>query len=336
MSEAESKGDQQQKPPSLFNNLIGESQDSISSNQKPTTSLFSSPSLFQTGGLSQLQQSSLLQSSQQKYQPSLPLNPQKQSFNLGFANQSQKSEKEKEEQKQRFEFSWFPRKPTPNDKEIATYKVVLVGDTGVGKSCWVQRYLSLGFQRQDKSPLGVEIVQLNLMTNYGHVQFNIWDCSGQEKLGSFSTHYLNADCAIIMFDVTSRVTHKNVPKWYKDVFRICRNIPIVVVGNKVDLNDKKVVAKSVIFNQIKSMQYCELSAKSGYQYEKPLLLLLRMLKYNNKIELLSGPVPQPEEARLTDEEMQQVIEYEGAGEDAPLPENNEDKEFSSNEVIVED
>jgi len=333
MSEGGSKEDQQQKPLGPFSGIFGKSQDSNSSNQKPTTSLFSNPSLFQAG-IFQSQQSSLFQPSQQKYQSSFSFNPQKQSLNLGLTSQSQKSEKEKEEEKQNFGLSWFPKKPTPNDKEIATYKVVLVGDTGVGKSCWVQRYLSLGFQKQDKSPLGVEIVQLNLMTNNGLVKFNIWDCSGQEKLGVFrDAHYLSANCAIIMFDVTSRVTYKNVTKWHKDVTGICGSIPTVVVGNKVD---REVEAKNIIFNQSKYMQYCELSAKSGYQYEKPLLLLLRMLKHDNKIELLSGPVPQPEEAQLTDEEIQQVVEYEGVGEDAPLPENNEDKEFSSNEVIVED
>lgn len=44
---------------------------------------------------------------------------------------------------------------------------------------------------------------------------------------------IGGDCAIIMFDVTSRITYKNVPKWYKDLTRICENIPIVLVGNKV-------------------------------------------------------------------------------------------------------
>ena len=138
-----------------------------------------------------------------------------------------------------------------------------------------------------------------------------------------------------MFDVTSRITYKNIPKWYKLVCRICENVPVVLVGNKVDSEHRIVESKDIIFHKGKFMQYCELSGRSGYQYEKPFLVLLRMLAQNNTIELLSGPVPQPEEARLTEDEIKQVVEYEEVGEDAPLPGNNEDKELSSNEFIVE-
>ena len=62
----------------------------------------------------------------------------------------------------------------------------------------------------------------------------MWDTAGQEKLGGLREgYYIGAHAAIIMFDVTSRITYKNVPKWYKDLTRICENIPIVLVGNKV-------------------------------------------------------------------------------------------------------
>ena len=336
MSEGGSKEDQQQKPLGPFSGIFGKSQDSNSSNQKPTTSLFSNPSLFQAG-FSQPQQPSLFQSSQQKNQLLLPSIPQKQNLSVGFANQSQQSKKEKEEEKENFELSWIPRKPTSNDKEIATFKVVVIGEGGVGKSSWVQRYLSPGFQKKYIATMGVEVASLNLMTNYGLVKFNIWDCAGQEKLGGLREgYYLGADCAIIMFDVTSRITYKNILKWYKDVYRICKNVPVVLVGNKVESNCRKVETKDITFHKGKFMQYCELSGRSGYQYEKPFLLLLRMLALNNTIELLSEPIPQPEEARLTEDEIKQVIEYEEIGEDAPLPEDNVDKEFGSNEFIVED
>ena len=54
---------------------------------------------------------------------------------------------------------------------------------------------------------------------------------------------IEANCGLIMFDVCSRITYKNVPKWHKDVVRVCDNIPIVLVGNKVDVKDRKVKAK---------------------------------------------------------------------------------------------
>ena len=61
-------------------------------------------------------------------------------------------------------------------------------------------------------------------------------------------------CAIIMFDVTSRVTYKNVPNWHRDLVRVCENIPIVLCGNKVDIKDRKVKAKSIVFHRKKNLQ----------------------------------------------------------------------------------
>lgn len=57
-----------------------------------------------------------------------------------------------------------------------------------------------------------------------------------------------------MFDVTARVTYKNVPSWHRDLTRVCDNIPIVLVGNKVDIKDRKVKAKSIVFHRKKNLQ----------------------------------------------------------------------------------
>ena len=57
-----------------------------------------------------------------------------------------------------------------------------------------------------------------------------------------------------MFDVTSRVTYKNVPNWHRDLTRVCENIPIVLTGNKVDIKDRKVKAKSIVFHRKKNLQ----------------------------------------------------------------------------------
>lgn len=59
-----------------------------------------------------------------------------------------------------------------------------------------------------------------------------------------------------MFDVTSRVTYKNVPNWHRDLVRVCENIPIVLCGNKVDIKDRKVKAKTIVFHRKKNLQVC--------------------------------------------------------------------------------
>ncbi|KAK2951671.1 putative GTP-binding nuclear protein GSP1/CNR1 [Blattamonas nauphoetae] len=82
---------------------------------------------------------------------------------------------------------------------------------------------------------GVDVSTLSLDTNLGPVRFNIWDSAGHERDGALPDgYYKDAQCAILMFDVTSRDTYENVDKWYRDLTGVNENIPIVLVGNKVD------------------------------------------------------------------------------------------------------
>ncbi|MGH0175877.1 UNVERIFIED_CONTAM: hypothetical protein FKN15_071110 [Acipenser sinensis] len=106
--------------------------------------------------------------------------------------------------------------------------------------------------------LGVEVHPLVFHTNRGAIKFNVWDTAGQEKFGGLRDgYYIQAQCAVIMFDVTSRVTYKNVPNWHRDLVRVCENIPIVLCGNKVDIKDRKVKAKSIVFHRKKNLQTCD-------------------------------------------------------------------------------
>lgn len=97
------------------------------------------------------------------------------------------------------------------------------------------------------------------------------------KILKIKINSIGADCAIIMFDVCSRITYKNVAKWYKDITRVCDAIPIVLVGNKVDVKDRKVKARQIVFSRKHGIQYYDVSAKSNYQFEKPFLWLLKKL-----------------------------------------------------------
>lgn len=84
--------------------------------------------------------------------------------------------------------------------------------------------------------LGVEVHPLQFFTNFGTILFNVWDTAGQEKFGGLRDgYYIQGQCGIIMFDVTSRITYKNVPNWHRDLERVCEHIPIVLCGNKVDV-----------------------------------------------------------------------------------------------------
>ena len=76
-----------------------------------------------------------------------------------------------------------------------------------------------------------------------------------------------------MFDLTSRITYKNIPKWHKNLTRIAGNIPICLVGNKVDIEERKVQPRQITFHRRKGLQYYIISAKSTYNYERPFIWL---------------------------------------------------------------
>jgi len=120
---------------------------------------------------------------------------------------------------------------------------------------------------------------LDFTTNKGKVVFGCWDTAGQEKFGGLRDgYYVGSDCAIVMFDLSFRSTYKNIPVWYRDVSRICFNIPIAIVGNKYDLLDKKDEEERVMqFRRKYGSQYMEISARKNYNYEKPFLYLMRRL-----------------------------------------------------------
>lgn len=74
--------------------------------------------------------------------------------------------------------------------------------------------------------------------------FNVWDTAGQEKFGGLRDgYYIQGQCGIIMFDVTSKITYKNVPNWFRDLERVCEGIPIVLCGNKVDVKVRHLVER---------------------------------------------------------------------------------------------
>lgn len=141
------------------------------------------------------------------------------------------------------------------EADIPTFKCVLVGDGGTGKTTFVKRHLTGEFEKKYVATLGVEVHPLIFHTNRGPIRFNVWDTAGQEKFGGLRDgYYIQGQCAVIMFDVTSRVTYKNVPNWHRDLVRVCENIPIVLCGNKVDIKDRKVKAKSIVFHRKKNLQ----------------------------------------------------------------------------------
>ena len=142
-----------------------------------------------------------------------------------------------------------------------------------------------------------------------------------------------------MFDVTSRITYKNVPNWHRtspsllsfttrlissgDLVRVCENIPIVLTGNKVDVKERKVKAKSITFHRKKNLQYYDISAKSNYNFEKPFLWLARKLVGNQSLDFVAAPALAPPEVQVDQAVLDQYRQEMEAASALPLPDEDD-------------
>ena len=206
-----------------------------------------------------------------------------------------------------------------------TFKLVIVGDGGTGKTTFVKRHLSGEFEKKYIATIGVEVHPLTFHTNCGPIVFNVWDTAGQEKFGGLRDgYYVQGQCGIIMFDVTSRITYKNVPNWHRDLTRVCENIPIVLCGNKVDVKERKVKAKQITFHRKKNLQYYDISAKCNYNFEKPFVWLARKLTGNPNLDLVAAPALAPPEVQVDAALLEEYKRDLDMAMAQPLPEEDED------------
>jgi len=204
------------------------------------------------------------------------------------------------------------------------FKLILVGDGGVGKTTFVKRHVTGEFEKRYIATLGVEVTPLPFHTNRGKLVFSCWDTAGQEKFGGLRDgYYIQGQAAIIMFDVTSRITYKNVPQWHRDLVRVCENIPIVMCGNKVDVKERKVKARQIIFHRKKNLIYFDISAKSNYNFEKPFLVLARKLVGDPNLTFVEAPALKPPEVQMDQEQINRYLQEQAAAESAPLPDDDE-------------
>jgi len=178
----------------------------------------------------------------------------------------------------------------------STYKIAMIGDGGVGKTVWVKRLINGEFNPKYVPTLGVDVRHLSFNTNYGYVALNMWDTAGQEKYGGLRDgYYVQSDGCIAMFDNTSRLSFKNIPKWISSIRNVEPNIPVVLCGSKMDCVNRKLKSneKENLAREL-HCPYYDISAKSNYNFEKPCLDLIRTLSGHPDLEFTeSEPILPP-------------------------------------------
>jgi len=151
----------------------------------------------------------------------------------------------------------------PNKKDIT---ILIVGDSNAGKSSFVHWFQERKFMEVLRSTLGIEPSTTGARVGGQHYLVTMMDTAGQERFHSIpKSWYRNADGAIVMYDITEYESLKHVTNWKQVVDKNCMNgsIPYILVGNKVDLENKPFVDGKQIAKNLDMAGYFETSAKTG-------------------------------------------------------------------------
>ena len=123
------------------------------------------------------------------------------------------------------------------------YKVVLIGDSGVGKSNLLSRFSRNEFDLDARSTIGVEFSTKNITIDDKIIKLQIWDTAGQERYDSItSVYYRGASGAILVYDTTKRETFNHINKWYKELANYTEKIRVILIGNKYDLKNLREIS----------------------------------------------------------------------------------------------
>jgi len=120
----------------------------------------------------------------------------------------------------------------------ADVKIILLGDSAVGKSKLVERYLMGDYHPRQLSTFALTLYRKEAEVDDGKVvQIDFWDTAGQERFNSMHpSYYFQAHCCILVFDVTRKNTYKHLQDWYDELKTFREEIPIICVANKIDAN----------------------------------------------------------------------------------------------------
>ena len=151
---------------------------------------------------------------------------------------------------------------------MRSLKVVLVGDTKVGKSCILSRFVQGTFDRNMPATIGAAFLTKVITTPNGPVRLQLWDTAGQEKFRSLAPmYYRSSAVAVLVYDVTSKQSLDGLEDWAAEIAdKAPHNIKLVVVGNKIDMVEERCVPEvsgQEFARNLHAVLHKETSAKTG-------------------------------------------------------------------------
>lgn len=162
------------------------------------------------------------------------------------------------------------------------FKLLLIGDSGVGKSCLLLRFADDTYTESYISTIGVDFKIRTIELDGKTIKLQIWDTAGQERFRTItSSYYRGAHGIIIVYDVTDQESFNNVRQWLQEIDRYAsENVNKLLVGNKSDLTAKKVVdsATAKQFADQLGIPSLETSAKNATNVEQAFLTMASEIK----------------------------------------------------------
>jgi len=186
-----------------------------------------------------------------------------------------------------------------DDEYDYLFKVVLIGDSGVGKSNLLSRFTRNEFNLESKSTIGVEFATRSIQVDNKTIKAQIWDTAGQERYRAItSAYYRGAVGALLVYDIAKHVTYENVNRWLKELRdHADSNIVIMLVGNKSDLRHLRAVPteEAKQFAAENNLSFIETSALDASNVELAFQNILTEIYriVSNKALENSGDVTRP-------------------------------------------
>ena len=157
--------------------------------------------------------------------------------------------------------------PVTDDSYEKLFKILLLGDSSVGKSSLFLSFMDKSWNETFVPTIGVDFKIKTINVNNMNIKFQVWDTAGQERFRTIiSSYYKGAHGILLVYDITLKESFESLNDWLNEIKKnTSKNIVKVLIGNKIDLNDKRVISfdEAKEFADNNSMKYIETSAKTS-------------------------------------------------------------------------